>query len=67
MKIVKICSLFFFKMVKSKLWLNYQIFFVNNKIMNHGLLWMCNFSYTMKGMQSVTTMSICEAKEQTKR
>jgi hypothetical protein len=43
------------------------IVFVNNKIMNHGLLWMCNFSYTMKGMQSVTTMSIYEAKEQTKR
>jgi len=43
------------------------IFFVNNKIMNHGLLWMCNFNYTMKDMQSVTTMSICEAKEQTKR
>ncbi len=65
MKIVKIFSLFFFKMVKSKLWLNYQIVFVNNKIMNHGLLWMC--SYKMNGMQSVMTMNICESKEQTKR
>jgi hypothetical protein len=35
--------------------------------MNHGLLWMCNLSYTMKGMHSVMTMNICEAKEQTKR
>lgn len=67
MKIVKIFSLFFFKGVKSKLWLNYQIVFVNNKIMNCGLLWMCNCSYIMKGMQSVMTMNICEAKEQTKR
>jgi hypothetical protein len=54
-------------MVKSKLWLNYKIVFVNNKIMNHGLLWMCNFSYIMNGMQSVMTMNICESKEQTKR
>ncbi len=67
MKIVKIFSLFFLKMVKSKLWLNYKIVFVNNKIMNHGLLWMCNFSYIMNGMQSVMTMNICESKEQTKR
>jgi hypothetical protein len=67
MKIVKIFSLFFFKMVKSKLLLNYQIVFVNNKIMDHGLLWMCNFSYTMNGMQSVMTMNICEYKEQTKK
>jgi hypothetical protein len=50
-----------------KIMVELPFFFVNNKITNHGLLWMCNFSYTMKGMQSVMTMSICEAKEQTKR
>lgn len=52
---------------QTKLWVNSQIVFVKNKIMNSGLLWMFNSNYIMKGMQNVMTMNVHETKEQAMR